>query len=157
MKSPFPGMDPFIEARGLWSDFRTQLIVGLERVLNTTIPEQFAARLGHRCYMDQPLNDEEPDNEGVTWSADDFVPRPPAVANPAEDGSFVMHAGPPERLCREAYIHIYKFERAREEHRPRDVHRVSVTRKQKTRPDGMVALPGKARPHPRRRRTLCRN
>jgi hypothetical protein len=95
MKSPFPGMDPFIEARGLWTDFRAQLIVGIEQVLNTTMPGEYAARLGHRCYMDQPLNDEEPENEGVTRSADDLVPRLTAVGTPAEDGSVVMHAGPP--------------------------------------------------------------
>jgi len=26
MKSPFPGMDPYIEACGLWGDFHTHLI-----------------------------------------------------------------------------------------------------------------------------------
>jgi hypothetical protein len=29
MRIPFPGMDPFIEARGLWSDFHASLIVEL--------------------------------------------------------------------------------------------------------------------------------
>jgi hypothetical protein len=30
MKSPFPGMDPFIEARNVWGDFHGDFIVGLK-------------------------------------------------------------------------------------------------------------------------------
>ena len=34
MKSPFPGMDPFIEGCGLWGDFHHSLICGISNALN---------------------------------------------------------------------------------------------------------------------------
>ncbi len=40
MKSPFPGMDPFIEECGLWADFHTKLIGEIERTLAVTLPER---------------------------------------------------------------------------------------------------------------------
>jgi hypothetical protein len=52
MKSPFPGMDPFIEARGLWADFHDNLIVELQRALNERLPERYEALLGERTYID---------------------------------------------------------------------------------------------------------
>jgi hypothetical protein len=52
MKSPFPGMDPFIEARGLWADFHDNLIVELQRSLNQRLPERYEALLGERTYID---------------------------------------------------------------------------------------------------------
>jgi uncharacterized protein DUF4058 len=52
MKSPFPGMDPFIEARGLWSDFHDSLIVELRRALNATLPPRYEALVEERTYID---------------------------------------------------------------------------------------------------------
>src|SRR4029079_7921128 len=52
MKSPFPGMDPFIEARGLWSDFHDSLIVELRRTLNATLPPRYEALVEERTYID---------------------------------------------------------------------------------------------------------
>jgi hypothetical protein len=52
MKSPFPGMDPFIEARGLWTDFHDSLIVELRRILNSQLPPRYEALLGERTYID---------------------------------------------------------------------------------------------------------
>jgi hypothetical protein len=52
MKSPFPGMDPFIEARGLWADFHDNLIVEIQRALNEHLPAGYEALLGERTYID---------------------------------------------------------------------------------------------------------
>jgi hypothetical protein len=51
MKSPFPGMDPYIEARGLWEDFHHKLIADIEKALSRLLPEQYSARLGERAYI----------------------------------------------------------------------------------------------------------
>jgi hypothetical protein len=52
MKSPFPGMDPFIEARGLWTDFHDSLIVELRRALNAQLPSRYEALVEERTYID---------------------------------------------------------------------------------------------------------
>jgi hypothetical protein len=52
MKSPFPGMDPFIEARGLWADFHDNLIVEMQRALNELLPDRYEALLGERTFID---------------------------------------------------------------------------------------------------------
>jgi hypothetical protein len=52
MKSPFPGMDPFIEARRLWSDFHARFIVELHRTLNATLPPRYEALVEERTYLD---------------------------------------------------------------------------------------------------------
>lgn len=52
MQSPFPGMDPIIEARGLWTDFHDSLIIELRRVLNAQLPSRYEALVGERTYID---------------------------------------------------------------------------------------------------------
>jgi Protein of unknown function (DUF4058) len=51
MKSPFPGMDPFIEACGLWPDFHTKLIGEMERTLAVRLPERYFIQTGERSYV----------------------------------------------------------------------------------------------------------
>ncbi len=51
MKSPFPGMDPYIETSGLWGDFHTKLIGDLERGLAALLPERYFVRTGVRSYI----------------------------------------------------------------------------------------------------------
>jgi hypothetical protein len=51
MKSPFPGMDPFIEACGLWEDFHTHLIEKIYEELADTVPERYIVRTGERSYV----------------------------------------------------------------------------------------------------------
>jgi hypothetical protein len=68
MKSPFPGMDPFIEARGLWSDFHDNLIVEIQTALNERLPAGYDALLGERTYIDVV----DPDS----GAASEFLVRP---------------------------------------------------------------------------------
>src|SRR5438874_785462 len=51
MKSPFPGMDPFIEACGLWEDFHTHLIEKIYEALADAVPERYVVRTGERSYV----------------------------------------------------------------------------------------------------------
>ena len=51
MKSPFPGMDPYIEASGLWGDFHNRLIGELTRVVSEALPRGYVARTGKRSYI----------------------------------------------------------------------------------------------------------
>ena len=67
MPSPFPGMDPYIEA-GSWSDFHAATISEMRRVLNRLLPEGYAARVEQRVYVD-----DEPPISGVRDVAPDAI------------------------------------------------------------------------------------
>ena len=43
MHSPFPGVDPFIEASGRWIGFHNILIAHCSELLNAALPENYAA------------------------------------------------------------------------------------------------------------------
>jgi hypothetical protein len=51
MASPFPGMDPYIEACGLWEDFHNSLISHIAIQLADTAPEGYIVRSGERSYL----------------------------------------------------------------------------------------------------------
>ena len=51
MLSPFPGMDPYIEAFGLWGDFHSKLIGEMERRLSSLVPDRYVVRTGERAYV----------------------------------------------------------------------------------------------------------
>jgi Protein of unknown function (DUF4058) len=51
MKSPFPGMDPYIEACGLWEDFHSHLIEKIGERLADAAPERYLVRTGERSYV----------------------------------------------------------------------------------------------------------
>jgi hypothetical protein len=51
MKSPFPGMDPYIEACGLWEDYHDDLIADIKRTLAATLPPRYVARTRKRSYV----------------------------------------------------------------------------------------------------------
>src|SRR5947209_10073947 len=52
MTSPFPGMDPYIEACGLWGDFHDALIAEISRVVSEVLPRGYVARRGRRSYIE---------------------------------------------------------------------------------------------------------
>jgi Protein of unknown function (DUF4058) len=51
MASPFPGMDPYIEACDLWGDFHDNLIGEIQRALADRLPERYVVRAGERSYL----------------------------------------------------------------------------------------------------------
>ncbi len=61
MPSPFPGMDPYIEANHLWEDFHNKLIGEIERALSNLVPDRYVVRTGERSYVALACTDEEPD------------------------------------------------------------------------------------------------
>jgi hypothetical protein len=48
MNPLFPGMDPYIEASGLWPDFHPHLIEKIVGVLADSVPERYLVRTGER-------------------------------------------------------------------------------------------------------------
>ncbi len=74
MKSPFPGMDPFIEASGIWGDFHNNLIHEIQRFLATIVPERYLVRSGERSYL--VLADEEEGKQEHALIADVKVTGP---------------------------------------------------------------------------------
>lgn len=51
MRSPFPGMDPYIEVCHLWEDFHIQLIAEISRTLSSVLPDHYVVRAGERSYV----------------------------------------------------------------------------------------------------------
>ena len=51
MKSPFPGMDPYIEECGLWGDFHLSLIHEIKNALVQVAPQRYLVRAGERSYL----------------------------------------------------------------------------------------------------------
>jgi len=51
MKSPFPGMDPFIEGCGLWEDFHNHLIERIGEALADAVPPSYFVTTGKRSYV----------------------------------------------------------------------------------------------------------
>lgn len=51
MPSPFPGMDPYLEASGLWPDVHDELISSIRNQLNQRLPEHYHARTRERVYI----------------------------------------------------------------------------------------------------------
>lgn len=52
MKSPFPGMDPYIEGSANWADFHQSLIVELKRALVRAVPERYIVRGDYRSVIE---------------------------------------------------------------------------------------------------------
>ncbi len=51
MRSPFPGMDPYVEACGLWGDFHSHLIEKIGEKLADLAPDHYLVRTGERSYV----------------------------------------------------------------------------------------------------------
>ena len=53
MTSPFPGMDPYIEACRLWDDFHFSLMGEIKTALAEVVPGHYVVRQGERAYISQ--------------------------------------------------------------------------------------------------------
>jgi hypothetical protein len=51
MPSPFPGMDPYIEACGLWEDFHNHFIAHIASQLAEAAPKRYVVRTRERSYL----------------------------------------------------------------------------------------------------------
>ncbi len=51
MKSPFPGMDPYIEVSDLWEDFHGHLIEKIFDEISVALPKGYVAQTSKRSYI----------------------------------------------------------------------------------------------------------
>jgi hypothetical protein len=115
MQSPFPGMDPFIEACGLWEGFHNHLVEAIYRAIAPALPKGYTADTAVRSYVVQM--ESEGKNEHLA-KPDVAVVKPAAgkkprkkkggvaVAEPAPGESVVMQAFVAERF-EETFVEIY--------------------------------------------------
>ena len=54
MPSPFPGMDPYIEASGEWGDFHTSLLAAIRGKLNALLPRRYRAKIDVFIFIHEP-------------------------------------------------------------------------------------------------------
>ena len=54
MPSPFPGMDPYLEAPGIWPDVHHELISAIRAVLNPRLRPNYYASVEERVYIEGP-------------------------------------------------------------------------------------------------------
>jgi hypothetical protein len=116
MKSPFPGMDPYLEARGLWEGFHNRLINRIDETLARVLPRGYTIDTAVRSYvvlMGPEGKDEQLVKPDVTITEPATEKRPrkrkggAAVAEPADEGESVeMQAFIAERF-EETFVEIY--------------------------------------------------
>jgi hypothetical protein len=122
MKSPFPGMDPYIETCGLWEGFHGHLVEAIYQAIATVLPRGYSVDTAVRGYV--VLMESEGKKERlaksdvtITEPASRKKPRRKkggvAVAEPDQsDDSVQMRAFVAERF-EETFIEIYAEEEER--------------------------------------------
>lgn len=73
--SPFPGMDPYLEAPALWSSVHTRLIVGMSDAISAALPAGYAVDIEQRVYLTAPG-----DADRISMEPDVFVMREAAAS-----------------------------------------------------------------------------
>jgi len=117
MKSPFPGMDPYIEDCGLWGDFHHRLISSIADALADAAPERYLVRTEERSYLVLVESDGKtsyPFLPDVSVTAPEGRKKTPrkrggaAVAEAAEEAEPVTMRAFIEEEHREAFVEIYE-------------------------------------------------
>ena len=109
MPSRFPGVDPYLEAQGLWADFHSEFISAWRSALLDQLPAGYDARVGEHVYI---VHDhDEPGKLIIPDVALEQLPDPAdggtAVAVQAGVGTHVVTLPIPYEV-RESYIEIRK-------------------------------------------------
>lgn len=60
MPSPFPGIDPYLEARGRWSDFQPRFLTHLCEAISEHLPDSYIAQMEERVRLGRPGGDPWP-------------------------------------------------------------------------------------------------
>ena len=117
MKSPFPGMDPYIESHGLWGDFHGHLIEKIYEQIADAAPERDFVRAGKRSYhvlIESEGKDEHPFIPDVKITAAESGKKPKkkssgvAVAeSTTEEGPLTLRNFIAEEH-RESFVEIYE-------------------------------------------------
>src|SRR5438045_8041946 len=53
MRSPFPGMDPYLESPEFWPDFRSRFVNCWCEAIAAALPEKYEARIDERVSLDE--------------------------------------------------------------------------------------------------------
>jgi hypothetical protein len=93
MKSPFPGMDPYIEACGLWEGFHNRLIHKIDDTLAQVLPPGYTIDTAVRSYV--VLVEAEGKKESLA-KADVTITEPATGKKPRKRTGGVAVAEPPE-------------------------------------------------------------
>jgi hypothetical protein len=117
MKSPFPGMDPYIEAAGMWPDFHDDLINEIKRALAAALPQRYFVQTGERSYVVLASDNGKevkpflPDIGVLSSDAAEAsiqgIPQAVAVEGGEEVAGITMHAFIDEHY-RENFVEIYE-------------------------------------------------
>lgn len=109
MPSPFPGMDPYLEQSGAWSDFHSTFINYLRNAINDRLPGAYDARIQERVTVIESF-----DRPGKSFEPDVLVERKDGAAeggSRSRFGSVILEPVTvpliiPEKQ-RQSYIEIY--------------------------------------------------
>ena len=71
MPSPFPGMDPYLEAPTIWPDVHLNLISATQEALNSSLRPRCVARVELRAYLsdDDDPGRARPSCRTVAWKS----------------------------------------------------------------------------------------
>jgi hypothetical protein len=123
MRSPFPGMDPCIEACGLWEDFHDELIGEIKTALVRSVPDHYVVRFGERSYVALVTSEDVGQIERHGSQADVAVSLAPGVGG-AQGAAATTRAPVPatdtadlpvtmraliEMEFREAFVEVYEL------------------------------------------------
>src|SRR5215510_3885190 len=78
MPTPFPGMDPYLERRGLWEEAHAGLIVGIQHFLTPLLRPRYRVAIERRTYLALL-----PPSEQETGKPDVLVMAPRKEVSPA--------------------------------------------------------------------------
>jgi hypothetical protein len=87
MPGPFPGMDPYLEAQGLWESFHPALVTHCAEALNQRLPDGYVAKIETRVALvslDLPVVQRIPD---VLVAREPDVPATPSPEPPLSSSS----------------------------------------------------------------------
>lgn len=104
MPNPFPGMNPYLEAPGLWPDVHNRLIVSIADNLAPVLRPRYYVAIEERTYL------VEPEDAACVGRADAAVvtrsAQPASVSVPLhESGGVTVEVALPD-LVREAYLEV---------------------------------------------------
>ncbi|VTS01145.1 DUF4058 family protein [Tuwongella immobilis] len=83
MAGPFPGMDPWLEARGIFPGVHHSLIAHLKSCLNASLPSGFVAEIANSVWIGMPEpRAVQPDVSILQWKSPPVPPAMPGTATP---------------------------------------------------------------------------
>ncbi len=105
MPSPFPGMDPYLEAPEIWVDFHNNLASEIQAVLNRALPRRYIARLSPRVVCEIVET-----GELRAIRPDVAVYRQPTEQGTIQTATFVLTAPVESRVAIEEPVRLHSVE-----------------------------------------------